>query len=109
MQQPSDSLPHDDHLHLRTTCAPDEVVRGCEGGGPYWPWLAALPTSAPEIADDDLLLAVLEPMSERQVPLVKLPPPEGQVRRDVPASSATSGSAEDPSRRPSENQPTIVP
>ena len=28
------ALPHDDHLHLRTACMPDEASSGCEGGGP---------------------------------------------------------------------------
>lgn len=43
MRQPTDSLPHDDHFHVRTACLPDEAVAGCEGGGPYWPWLPQLP------------------------------------------------------------------
>ena len=43
MLQPGDSLPHDDHLHLRIACAPDETQAGCSGGGPYWEWLPALP------------------------------------------------------------------
>lgn len=41
--QPGDSLPHDDHVHMRIACQPDEAVRGCLGGGPYWPWLTPLP------------------------------------------------------------------
>lgn len=40
MLQPSDSLRHDDHVHLRIACAPDEAVTGCSGGGPRWQWLA---------------------------------------------------------------------
>jgi penicillin-insensitive murein endopeptidase len=43
MLQPGDSLPHDDHLHLRIACSPDETQAGCSGGGPYWEWLPALP------------------------------------------------------------------
>ncbi|MDX2055969.1 MAG: penicillin-insensitive murein endopeptidase [Polyangiaceae bacterium] len=39
MLQPGDSAPHDDHLHLRIACTPEEMVEGCEGGGPYWQWL----------------------------------------------------------------------
>jgi penicillin-insensitive murein DD-endopeptidase len=38
--QPGDSSPHDDHLHLRIACTPEEGVAGCLGGGPYWPWIA---------------------------------------------------------------------
>jgi penicillin-insensitive murein endopeptidase len=41
--QPGDSAAHDDHLHLRVACTPDEAIAGCLGGGPYWPWLPALP------------------------------------------------------------------
>lgn len=31
--------PHDDHLHVRTECMPDEVDHGCVPFGPSWPWL----------------------------------------------------------------------
>jgi penicillin-insensitive murein endopeptidase len=41
--QPGDSAAHDDHLHLRLACTPDEAIAGCLGGGPYWPWLPPLP------------------------------------------------------------------
>ena len=44
MLEPSDSLRHDDHVHLRIACSPEEVAPGCSGGGPRWPWLPeALP------------------------------------------------------------------
>jgi penicillin-insensitive murein endopeptidase len=43
LQEPADSLPHDDHLHLRIACSPQASVRGCRGGGPYWSWLPTLP------------------------------------------------------------------
>jgi penicillin-insensitive murein DD-endopeptidase len=45
MLQPGDSLPHDDHLHLRVACSPEEIQAGCSGGGPYWEWLPAMPAS----------------------------------------------------------------
>jgi penicillin-insensitive murein DD-endopeptidase len=52
LHQPADSASHDDHLHLRIACTPDEAVAGCLGGGPYWPWLPALPQlAAPPDAD----------------------------------------------------------
>jgi penicillin-insensitive murein DD-endopeptidase len=41
MMQPLEGLPHDDHLHLRIACPPQTPVQGCEGGGPYWSWLAS--------------------------------------------------------------------
>lgn len=43
MLQPADSLPHDDHIHLRTACSPQEAIAGCMGGGPHWDWLPELP------------------------------------------------------------------
>lgn len=59
--QPGDSAAHDDHLHLRIACTPDEAVAGCEGGGPYWPWLPALPQLAPP-PDQDLAAMILAPL-----------------------------------------------
>ncbi|MEZ4226911.1 MAG: penicillin-insensitive murein endopeptidase [Polyangiaceae bacterium] len=51
--QPGDSSPHDDHFHLRIACSPEELVAGCEGGGPYWPWLP-LPEVPPWLPDAEL-------------------------------------------------------
>jgi penicillin-insensitive murein DD-endopeptidase len=48
MLEPADSLPHDDHVHLRVACSPQASIQGCEGGGPYWNWLPALPGMASE-------------------------------------------------------------
>lgn len=55
--QPGDSAAHDDHLHFRVACTPDEAVAGCLGGGPYWPWIPQLPQLAPE-SDDELVAAI---------------------------------------------------
>ena len=33
---------HDDHVHVRIACDPDEIAAGCEDHGPTRPWLAAL-------------------------------------------------------------------
>lgn len=70
MLQPGDSLPHDDHLHLRIACSPEEVQAGCSGGGPYWEWLPPLPRATPpdatlleEIAADE----PLEPLTPAPV------------------------------------------
>jgi penicillin-insensitive murein endopeptidase len=48
LMQPTDSLPHDDHMHMRIACAPEELALGCSGGGPYWQWLPA-PATEPEL------------------------------------------------------------
>ena len=60
MLEPSDSLRHDDHVHLRIACSPEEAVAGCSGGGPRWQWLPAYDSVRPvqardweEIAKDD--------------------------------------------------------
>jgi penicillin-insensitive murein endopeptidase len=39
MFEPGDSLPHDDHIHMRIACSAEEAAAGCVGGGPYWEWL----------------------------------------------------------------------
>ena len=61
MLEPSDSLRHDDHVHLRIACSPEEAVAGCSGGGPRWQWLPPYQPVRPlqaqdwaEIAKDDL-------------------------------------------------------
>jgi penicillin-insensitive murein DD-endopeptidase len=60
MLEPSDSLSHDDHVHLRIACSPEEAVAGCSGGGPRWQWLPPNEPVRPlgtqdwdEIAKDD--------------------------------------------------------
>jgi penicillin-insensitive murein endopeptidase len=60
MLQPKPGGIHDDHIHLRIACSPDEAVGGCELIGPRRPWLAY------ELAplgdrDEDLALALLRP------------------------------------------------
>jgi penicillin-insensitive murein DD-endopeptidase len=64
MLQPGDSLPHDDHLHLRIACSLDEIQAGCSGGGPYWEWLPPAPASRE--LDQQWLeqLATEEPLEE---------------------------------------------
>ena len=47
MIEPSDSLRHDDHVHLRIACSPEEAVAGCTGGGPRWQWLPAYGPALP--------------------------------------------------------------
>lgn len=46
MIQPRGALPHDDHIHLRISCTPETMVKGCSGGGPYWEWLPPLESLA---------------------------------------------------------------
>ena len=63
LQEPAESLPHDDHLHLRIACSPEASVQGCEAGGPYWSWLPAPPSALPADplqADDELETAAFD-------------------------------------------------
>jgi len=57
MFEPGDSLSHDDHVHMRIACSPEEMERGCIGGGPYWDWLPAVPV--PPVLDERGLHAEL--------------------------------------------------
>jgi penicillin-insensitive murein endopeptidase len=52
MLEPSDSLRHDDHVHLRIACSPEEAVAGCSGGGPRWQWLPPIEPVRPLLARD---------------------------------------------------------
>jgi len=62
MRQPNPGGPHDDHVHVRTACTPEEIVAGCEHTGPRRPWIDALDGDAPEPDPDVALLeAILRP------------------------------------------------
>jgi penicillin-insensitive murein DD-endopeptidase len=55
--EPHPGGPHDDHIHVRAACSPEEEAEGCETGGPVRPWLASrLEPSGPS---DDELVAIL--------------------------------------------------
>ena len=60
MQQPGDSLPHDDHIHLRVACEAEDFTHGCDGGGPSWAWLPRPPKKV-EAPARELLEALLGP------------------------------------------------
>ena len=38
MMLPSWAKPHDNHVHLRVLCSPEDWHAGCRNGGPVWPW-----------------------------------------------------------------------
>ena len=57
LQQPSDSAVHDDHMHLRLSCTPDDAIAGCDGG-PRWPFLADLPVL--DMSADEEVAAIME-------------------------------------------------
>jgi penicillin-insensitive murein endopeptidase len=63
MLEPHPGGVHDDHVHLRTACSPDEVVSGCVPTGPRRPWLKYELPPAPAEADADLARDLLDPIS----------------------------------------------
>lgn len=61
MLQPHPGGPHDDHVHVRTTCSLAEEVAGCEPTGPRRPWIDALDRVPDPGAETDLLDAIFRP------------------------------------------------
>jgi penicillin-insensitive murein endopeptidase len=49
---------HDDHIHVRTACSPEEEAEGCETGGPPRPWHRGVARAA-EPAGDARLVSFL--------------------------------------------------
>jgi penicillin-insensitive murein endopeptidase len=61
MRQPNPGGVHDDHVHVRTACSPDETAQGCEPVGPRRSWLAYdLPAPPDGDTDTDLALALIK-------------------------------------------------
>ena len=60
---------HDDHIHVRIACDPDEVATGCEPTGPVRPWLATADV-APRASEP----TTLELVQSLVVPLDSLGP-----------------------------------
>jgi penicillin-insensitive murein endopeptidase len=67
LHQPRDSAPHDDHVHVRVACLEAEMLEGCAGGGPRWPWFAPIfqdevltPISLSRIANDEPVVSDLD-------------------------------------------------
>jgi penicillin-insensitive murein endopeptidase len=63
MLEPTDSAPHDDHIHLRIACTGDEAAQGCEGGGPRWEWQAPLPHLPADLGTLERRIAEEDPLS----------------------------------------------
>jgi penicillin-insensitive murein endopeptidase len=90
--QPGDSLPHDDHIHLRIACSVEETLSGCTGGGPYWEWLPPPPPALP-LSDEKLaLLLASEPPLEPD-PDLEAREPAATAAMTQPSGGATLGSA----------------
>lgn len=79
LHQPTDSSPHDDHFHLRLTCALEERLLGCVDIGPRWSWvdwhedalLARVLTMRQALSDPDpgVRVAALEYLGAIRAPL----------------------------------------
>jgi penicillin-insensitive murein endopeptidase len=65
MLQPQPGGLHDDHVHVRTACAPEDLASGCEATGPSRSWLddagVTLATNGAPNDDDELVRALLAP------------------------------------------------
>ncbi len=64
MLQPRPGGVHDDHLHVRTACTPEEQALGCEHTGPVRRWIAELDAATPTAppSTEELLFAILSPI-----------------------------------------------
>ena len=62
MLQPQPGGPHDDHVHIRTACTPDEVALGCEPTGPKRAWIEALDQAGSPASDDALAADLFRPL-----------------------------------------------
>ncbi|HHH31900.1 MAG TPA: murein endopeptidase [Polyangiaceae bacterium] len=71
LRQPGDSAAHDDHIHMRIACTPDETAAGCISGGYRWDWLPS-PRTSDGLSDEQLLSAMFAP-----VPLPEVEVPSG--------------------------------
>ncbi len=82
MAQPNPGGVHDDHIHVRTTCSPEEMVAGCEPVGTRRPWLSY---DLPPVhdRDEDLALALFEPL-------------DGSPTSDLPSRSPSHGPSSAP-------------
>ncbi|MBV9950211.1 MAG: hypothetical protein JOZ69_25445, partial [Myxococcales bacterium] len=67
MLQPRPVGVHDDHIHVRTACSPEEVAGGCELHGPRRNWLTYDLTPRDD-RDEDLALALFQPQENRMAP-----------------------------------------
>jgi penicillin-insensitive murein endopeptidase len=72
MVEPHPGGVHDDHIHVRSACSPQEVACGCELVGPRRSWLS-YDLTALEERTEDLVLALLLPPQP-----IETPPPNGE-------------------------------
>lgn len=64
MLRPRPGGPHDDHVHIRTACTPEELSAGCEHTGPARAWIEALDKGKlfeRDTTDADLAMLLAQP------------------------------------------------
>ena len=72
MHQPHPGGVHDDHIHVRTDCSPQEEAFGCGHTGPSRSWHKPEEPIAPD-SDEVLVRAISEPIEPPAVALLKTP------------------------------------
>lgn len=65
LHQPGDSMPHDDHLHVRIFCAQDDRFQGCVDRGPVRWWKKRYKYMPPNRLIDDFATEVVALLSGR--------------------------------------------
>lgn len=75
---------HDDHLHVRIACDPEEVAAGCEPTGPVRPWIASLDRSphASEPTTLELVQSLVLPLDPLAPTLAGVPSDATTKNRD---------------------------
>jgi penicillin-insensitive murein endopeptidase len=80
---------HDDHLHLRIACDPDEIAAGCEPTGPVRPWIAAAdaagllpPLATTEPTTLELVTSLIVPIDAQGPALAGVPADAKTKNRD---------------------------
>ena len=68
MAQPQPGGVHDDHLHVRTACAHEDVLRGCEPTGTQRAWHKSPRAAGEPVVDGELVLELLRPVVAPDTP-----------------------------------------
>lgn len=75
---------HDDHLHMRIACDPDEIAAGCEPTGPIRPWIAAADAARSSALPStlELVKSLVLPLNSHQLasPPLAGSPTDGKTR-----------------------------
>jgi penicillin-insensitive murein endopeptidase len=81
MLEPHPGGPHDDHVHVRTACSPEEVTFGCEPTGPVRPWIDAADRAGrlPDPSDAELLAEIFRPFGAWRVASSAPAPPDANA------------------------------